>query len=68
MADKKSGTEQKENSSRNNDNLQGRVDNTANPDFQHQEDQSDISNVDQQEGTMDNGALGGNFDSKDSNR
>jgi hypothetical protein len=43
------------------DNLRGRLDNTANPDYQKEENKPDISQVDRQEGSMDNGELGGNL-------
>lgn len=45
----------------NNHSIHGRLDNTANPDYQQEENQPDISQVDRQEGTMNNGELGGNF-------
>lgn len=42
-------------------NIHGRLDDTANPEFKEEENQPDISQVDRQEGTMNNGELGGNF-------
>ena len=41
--------------------IQGRVENSANEQFKAEEQKADISHVDRQEGTMHNGALGGNF-------
>jgi hypothetical protein len=41
--------------------LQGRLADTANPNFQQEEKEPDISQIDRQEGTMNNGELGGNF-------
>lgn len=43
------------------ENIHGRLDNTANPDYLKEEEIPDISQVDRQEGTMNNGELGGNF-------
>jgi hypothetical protein len=45
-----------------NDALRGRVNNTANPLYQEKEEEADISHIDQQEGTMNNGVLGGNME------
>ena len=42
-------------------NIHGRLDNTANPEFRDEESKADISQVDRQEGTMHHGELGGNF-------
>lgn len=44
------------------DALHGRVNNTANPLFEEKEAEADISHIDQQEGTMNNGVLGGNLE------
>jgi len=43
----------------------GRVDNSGNERFEKEEQEADISYVDRQEGTMNNGVLGGNFDKED---
>lgn len=48
---------------KNSESLLGRLDHTANPDFEQEENAPDISQVDRQEGTMNNGELGGNFGS-----
>ncbi len=45
--------------------IQGRVDNCGNPQFETEEQQADISHIDRQEGTMNNGVLGGNFSKED---
>ena len=42
-------------------NIQGRVDNCCNSQFRDEEIKADISHIDRQEGTMNNGVLGGNF-------
>ncbi len=46
-------------------NIHGRVDNCGNKQFEAEERQADISHVDRQEGTMNNGVLGGNFSKED---
>ncbi len=47
--------------------IKGRVNNNQNPNFQDQDVSSDISNVDQQEGTMNNGTIGGSMSTSDTN-
>lgn len=42
-------------------NIHGRIENTENPKFENEDHSADISKVDQQEGTMNNGELGGNL-------
>ena len=46
----------------NNDSIIGRVDNPG-ENYQKEQNRDDISHVDRQEGTMNNGTLGGNMDS-----
>lgn len=46
--------------------IQGRVDNSGNAQFKDEEAKADISHVDRQEGTMNNGVLGGNFNTAES--
>lgn len=46
-------------------NIVGRVDNSGNEQFKEAEREADISHVDRQEGTMNNGTLGGNFDKEE---
>ncbi len=49
-----------------NSNIEGRLNNTQNPEFENGSNASDISNVDQQEGTMNRGETGGNFNPENS--
>lgn len=42
-------------------NIQGRVENTRSRDFEEEANKADISHVDRQEGSMNNGMIGGNF-------
>ena len=43
----------------------GRVDNSGNEQFKNEEQEADISHIDRQEGTMNNGTLGGNFEEEE---
>ena len=43
----------------------GRVDNSGNEQFKDEEREADISHIDRQEGTMNNGTLGGNFNKEE---
>ncbi|MGN6616057.1 MAG: hypothetical protein ACTHJ5_02665 [Ilyomonas sp.] len=53
-------TEKKE-KDKQNEKVIGRVDNTANSRFENEKQKPDISKIDQQEGDMKNGELGGNL-------
>ena len=48
-----------------NSSIVGRVDNSGNEQFKDEEQEADISHIDRQEGTMNNGALGGNFNKEE---
>lgn len=45
-----------------NENINGRIDNTDNPDFSNEKQRPDISKIDRQEGSMNHGELGGNME------
>jgi hypothetical protein len=48
--------------------VHGRLYNSQNPAFEHKGTRNDISNVDQQEGNMNNGECGGNLDTEKAER
>lgn len=46
----------------------GRIQGSGDPALENENNKRDISYIDQQEGSMNNGALGGNFDAPDTSK